>query len=355
MSGASSGSGTAAGRTSPPSNAPPLATGYRRPGSSRRSAPADEEWAERIGNRNVRAAFLEESIDGYTAAHDLRVWTGVEHERGPSRASTSRRGSASHVAPASSSSSSRRSSRHPGQSPHAGGHRRDGRVGGHHRARPERRGAPRRPQTRRCASSASWTPSWSRRPRRRPAAAPGWTSFEDPGGAPAAARANPNPNASIGGDRATYVRLARKQLVGVYVTVWGDGGYGVARARDVRAATVSTGVNLGVSVLGNKGGAAVLMKLYATPVCFICSHLSAGSKEGDEAGAAGTMADSRPAHVRPALERRRLRRKRSPRAAAVDAFAAVWIGDLNYRLNLPDDVVRAAIAAGVSRAWLSDQ
>ena len=89
----------------------------------------------------------------------------------------------------------------------------------------------------------------------------------------------PPPASSSGGDRPSYVRLARKQLVGVYITVWATID-AASHARDVRVDTVSTGVNLGVSVLGNKGGAGVWLKMYATPLVFICSHLSAGSKEG---------------------------------------------------------------------------
>jgi hypothetical protein len=33
--------------------------------------------AGRINSRRVRDAFLREPIESYTAAHDLRVWTGT--------------------------------------------------------------------------------------------------------------------------------------------------------------------------------------------------------------------------------------------------------------------------------------
>ena len=74
--------------------------------------------------------------------------------------------------------------------------------------------------------------------------------------------------------------MARKQLVGVYITVWASRA--VSRhVSDVRTAAVATGVNLGVAMLGNKGGAAVWLKVHNTPLCFVCAHLSAGSKETD--------------------------------------------------------------------------
>ena len=151
------------------------------------------------------------------------------------------------------------------------------------------------------------------------------------------------------------MRLARKQLVGVYITVWATID-AASHARDVRVDTVSTGVNLGVSVLGNKGGVGVWLKMYATPLVFICSHLSAGSKEGDEAKRSedyGEIASklSFPAPLVASSD------GTAERAATVgDAFAAIWIGDLNYRLNLPDDVVRSAVAAGAHASLLgSDQ
>ena len=53
-----------------------------------------------------------------------------------------------------------------------------------------------------------------------------------------------------------YRRLACKQLVGVYITVWALNTV-AKNIKDVRVATVSTGVNLGIGVLGNKGGAGV--------------------------------------------------------------------------------------------------
>jgi len=362
MSGASSGSGTAAWEDfSTFSNAPPLATGSSPSGlEAEEPHPLTKEWAERIGNRNVRAAFLEESIDGYTAAHDLRVWTGTWNTNGKAPPAgldispwldVSARPDVvvvgfQEIVPLT-----------PGKVLM----QEDTAATAEWEAIIERalNGEVRPPHVPRPAAAAPPGASWTTfdDPGDAPAAAPGWTSFEDPGGAPAAARANPNPNASIGGDRATYVRLARKQLVGVYVTVWTTVDT-ASHARDVRAATVSTGVNLGVSVLGNKGGAAVWMKLYATPVCFICSHLSAGSKEGDEAKRSedyGEIHDrltfDPPSNVAVSDG------SAPPRAAAVkDAFAAVWIGDLNYRLNLPDDVVRAAIAAGSFESLLaSDQ
>jgi phosphatidylinositol-bisphosphatase len=362
MSGASSGSGTAAWEDfSTFSNAPALATGSSPSGlEAEEPHPLTKEWAERIGNRNVRAAFLEESIDGYTAAHDLRVWTGTWNTNGKAPPAgldispwldVSARPDVvvvgfQEIVPLT-----------PGKVLM----QEDTAATAEWEAIIERalNGEVRPPHVPRPAAAAPPGASWTTfdDPGDAPAAAPGWTSFEDPGGAPAAARANPNPNASIGGDRATYVRLARKQLVGVYVTVWTTVDT-ASHARDVRAATVSTGVNLGVSVLGNKGGAAVWMKLYATPVCFICSHLSAGSKDGDEAKRSedyGEIHDrltfDPPSNVAVSDG------SAPPRAAAVkDAFAAVWIGDLNYRLNLPDDVVRAAIAAGSFESLLaSDQ
>ena len=70
------------------SNTPPIASDARSapmPPPERLDEdvhPLTRDWADRINNRNVRAAFLQEPIDSYTTAHDLRVWTGTWNTNG---------------------------------------------------------------------------------------------------------------------------------------------------------------------------------------------------------------------------------------------------------------------------------
>jgi phosphatidylinositol-bisphosphatase len=85
----------------------------------------------------------------------------------------------------------------------------------------------------------------------------GWTSFDAPSPYPSVSAststiASTSAASSDGGaSRPAYVRLACKQLVGVYITVWATADV-AAHTRDVRVNTVSTGINLGLGVLGNK-------------------------------------------------------------------------------------------------------
>jgi hypothetical protein len=242
--------------------------------------PLTEEWGKRINNRNVRAAFLTEPIEGYTAAHDLRVWTGTWNTNGKSPPPHL---DISQWLKFSSSSEGSGAERHP-----------DVVVVGFQEIVPLTPGKVLAGED--TAATAEWEAIigealngggafastsastnnannannaavadpfvvenlWSGKP--VPAAAAGegeWTSFDAPSAAAAGAAAATN--------RPTYVRLACKQLVGVYITVWATVDV-ASHARDVRVNTVSTGFNLGLGVLGNKGGAAVWMKVYATPV-----------------------------------------------------------------------------------------
>lgn len=151
---------------------------------------------------------------------------------------------------------------------------------------------------------------------------------------------------------AMYRPVAQKQLVGVYVTVWVKATL-LTHVTEVRVSTVSTGINLGLGVLGNKGAAAVWMKLRSTPLVFICSHLSAGSKPGDEVKRNEdykAIVDQLAFGPREGVDM-------SQEVYRIDdAASAIWIGDLNYRLNLPDNVVRASIEAGnISSLLAADQ
>ena len=360
------------------SNTPPIASDARSapmPPPERLDEdvhPLTRDWADRINNRNVRAAFLQEPIDSYTTAHDLRVWTGTWNTNGkppppdlditPWLDVSSRPDLVvvgfQEIVPLT-----------PGKVLM----QEDANATGEWEAIIERalNGTVAAGEAKKAAAAsaaivsaapasapATSSPStfaWASFGDGPPSGGAGegqWASFNPPSASPPR---SPPPASSSGGDRPSYVRLARKQLVGVYITVWATID-AASHARDVRVDTVSTGVNLGVSVLGNKGGAGVWLKMYATPLVFICSHLSAGSKEGDEAKRSedyGEIASklSFPAPLVASSD------GTAERAATVgDAFAAIWIGDLNYRLNLPDDVVRSAVAAGAHASLLgSDQ
>ena len=96
-----------------------------------------------------------------------------------------------------------------------------------------------------------------------------------------------------------------------------------------------------------------MARVYNTPALFVCSHLSAGSKPDDAAKRSQDYHDivSKLSFPAPPAASSDGAVERS--ASVKDAFACVWIGDLNYRLNLPDDTVRDAIAGGTHARLLS--
>ncbi|KAI5655859.1 hypothetical protein M9H77_33046 [Catharanthus roseus] len=76
--------------------------------------------------------------------------------------------------------------------------------------------------------------------------------------------------------RPRYVRIVSKQMVGIYVSVW------VRRRlrRHINNLKVSpVGVGL-MGYMGNKGSVSVSMSLYQSRLCFVCSHLTSGQKDG---------------------------------------------------------------------------
>ena len=431
--------------------------------------PLTKEWGARINNRNVRAEFLKEPIEGYTASHDLRVWTGTWNTNGKSppanldisewleKTKTTGVGvgvgggrgphpdivvmgfqeivplTPGKVLAVEDSAATAEWEAIIGKALNGGGGDGGGSGGGGGGANSVGGGsaAPSVPAPASSAAPATVGTDaavadpfvvenlWSGKPVPKSTTesggggggggGEGWTNFDAPSSAgarvgvgvgvggpteaggssgedwtsfdapsPAAKKTPPGPspgpgpgpggggpggpggggsggfnndvvNVNVtGGERPpthNYVRLACKQLVGVYITVWATVEV-ASHARDIRVNTVSTGINLGLGVLGNKGGAAVWMKVYATPVVFICSHLSAGTKEGDELKRSEDYGEIVSKLSFPPPPTTSSDGTSQSAATVSDAFAAVWIGDLNYRLNLPDDVVRAALNAG---------
>uniref|UniRef100_A0A2P2LIV2 Inositol polyphosphate-related phosphatase domain-containing protein n=1 Tax=Rhizophora mucronata TaxID=61149 RepID=A0A2P2LIV2_RHIMU len=134
--------------------------------------------------------------------------------------------------------------------------------------------------------------------------------------------------------RPSYVRIVSKQMVGIFLTIW------VRRSlrkhiQNLKLSTVGVGV---MGYIGNKGSISVRMSIYQTFFCFICTHLTSGEKDGDEL--------KRNADVHEILRRTRFRSfsgARLPKSIH-DHERIIWLGDLNYRINLSYEKTRELIS-----------
>ncbi|XP_038884520.1 type IV inositol polyphosphate 5-phosphatase 3-like isoform X4 [Benincasa hispida] len=134
--------------------------------------------------------------------------------------------------------------------------------------------------------------------------------------------------------RPSYVRIVSKQMVGIFLTIW------VRRSlrRHIQNVNVST-VGVGVmGYIGNKGSISVSMSIYQTLFCFICTHLTSGEKEGDELK---RNADVSEIHRRTQFHP--LNGIGFPKIIH-DHERIIWLGDLNYRINLSYEKTRELIS-----------
>ncbi|PIA47859.1 hypothetical protein AQUCO_01400447v1 [Aquilegia coerulea] len=134
--------------------------------------------------------------------------------------------------------------------------------------------------------------------------------------------------------RPHFVRIVSKQMVGVFLSVW------VRRSLrkhvdNLKVSTVGVGV---MGYIGNKGSISVSMSIYQTLFCFICTHLSSGEKDGDEL--------RRNANVQEIHRRTQFRSFSGigfPKNIH-DHERIIWLGDLNYRINLSYEKTRELIS-----------
>ncbi|XVF51917.1 hypothetical protein PTKIN_Ptkin04bG0222900 [Pterospermum kingtungense] len=134
--------------------------------------------------------------------------------------------------------------------------------------------------------------------------------------------------------RRKYVRIVSKQMVGIYISVW----VRKRLRRHVNNLKVSpVGVGL-MGYMGNKGSVSVSMTLYQSRMCFVCSHLTSGQKDGAEQKRNSDVYEI-------------IRRTRFSSALDTDQPLTIpshdqifWFGDLNYRLNMLDAEVRKLVA-----------
>ncbi|GAV65404.1 Exo_endo_phos domain-containing protein, partial [Cephalotus follicularis] len=134
--------------------------------------------------------------------------------------------------------------------------------------------------------------------------------------------------------RSKYVRIVSKQMVGIYVSVW-------ARKRlrrhinNLKVSPVGVGL---MGYMGNKGSVSVSMSLFQSRLCFVCSHLTSGQKDGAK--------QRRNSDVYEIIRRTHfsslLNEDQPQNIPSHDQI--FWFGDLNYRLNMLDMEVRKLVA-----------
>ncbi|MED6193660.1 Type IV inositol polyphosphate 5-phosphatase 9 [Stylosanthes scabra] len=131
--------------------------------------------------------------------------------------------------------------------------------------------------------------------------------------------------------------IISKQMVGVFISVW--------TRKDLRPFIQHPSVScIGCGImgcLGNKGSVSVRFRLHETSFCFVCSHLASGGREGDEKHRNSNVAEifSRTSFPSkgPLLD---LPRK------ILDHDHVVLLGDLNYRISLPEESTRLLVEKG---------
>ncbi|KAL5862550.1 hypothetical protein ACOSQ3_000064 [Xanthoceras sorbifolium] len=134
--------------------------------------------------------------------------------------------------------------------------------------------------------------------------------------------------------RPKYVRIVSKQMVGIYISVW------VRRRlrRHINNLKVSpVGVGL-MGYMGNKGSVSVSMSLFQSRLCFVCSHLTSGQKEGAEQRRNSDVYEIiRRTHFSSVFD--------TEQPLTIPSHDQIfWFGDLNYRLNMLDAEVRKLVA-----------
>ncbi|XP_030541274.2 type IV inositol polyphosphate 5-phosphatase 9-like [Rhodamnia argentea] len=149
--------------------------------------------------------------------------------------------------------------------------------------------------------------------------------------------ARPGHSSTAGGQSKEHFRcIVSKQMVGIFISVWVRSNL----CEFVNHPTVSC-VGCGImGCLGNKGSVSVRFLLGETSFCFICSHLASGGRERDARHRNSDATEILLRTTFPHGPSRNLPRK------ILDHDRVIWLGDLNYRIHLPDTTTRSLVEQG---------
>jgi len=138
--------------------------------------------------------------------------------------------------------------------------------------------------------------------------------------------------------------IISKQMVGILISVWVRNDLRTY-IRSPNVSCVGCGI---IGCLGNKGSVSVRFRLHETNFCFVCTHLASGGREGDERYRNSNVAEilSRTGFPKgPSLD---LPQK------ILDHDRIILLGDLNYRISLPEIETRLLVDKGEWNALLQN-
>ncbi|KAM7463369.1 hypothetical protein LguiA_031490 [Lonicera macranthoides] len=130
--------------------------------------------------------------------------------------------------------------------------------------------------------------------------------------------------------------LISKKMVGIFISVWVRSDIR-PHIRNPRVSCVGCGI---MGCLGNKGSVSVTFQLHETSFCFMCTHLASGDREGDERNRNANAADLFARTSFPRGESLNLPRK------ILDHDRIILLGDMNYRISLPQSTTRSLVDKG---------
>ncbi|KAJ9708628.1 hypothetical protein PVL29_000587 [Vitis rotundifolia] len=127
--------------------------------------------------------------------------------------------------------------------------------------------------------------------------------------------------------------IISKQMVGILISVWVR-SYLLPYIQHPSVSCVGCGI---MGCLGNKGSVSVRFQLHGTSFCFVCCHLASGGRVGHERHRNSNAADI-------------LSRTSFPRGPSLDMpqkildhDRVILLGDLNYRVSLPEETTRLLV------------
>ncbi|XP_027098261.2 type IV inositol polyphosphate 5-phosphatase 9-like isoform X1 [Coffea arabica] len=127
--------------------------------------------------------------------------------------------------------------------------------------------------------------------------------------------------------------IISKQMVGILISVWIRSDL-LSFVRNPSVSCVGCGI---MGCLGNKGSVSVRFRLHEKSFCFVCSHLASGGRGGDEKYRNSNAAEILSRTIFPRGPSLDLPRK------ILDHDRVVWLGDLNYRISLPESDTRLLV------------